>query len=71
MGSAVSPMNAQGKAQDNASGRLLRDAGFLTVSASPTVKVGTYDYRLEASYEDVASGGGMGTGQLFRVTVVE
>lgn len=48
---------------------IIRDGGFLTVTASPTAKAGTYEYGLEASYEDAS--GGMGAGQLFRVTIVE
>ncbi len=61
---------AQGKARDNGFGRLLRDAGFLTVSASPIATAGTYEYGLEASYEG-NGGDGMGAGQAFRVTVIE
>jgi len=60
---------AQGKAQDNGFGRLLRDAGFLTISASSTAKAGTYEYGLEASSEG-DGGDGMGAGQAFRVTVI-
>lgn len=55
-------------AQDTGSGRLLRDAGFLIVSASSNARAGTYEYGLEASsYQD---GDGMGAGVIFRVTVV-
>jgi hypothetical protein len=61
---------ASGKAKDNGFGRLLTEAGFLTVTASPTVRTGTYEYGLEANYQ--ADGGdGMGAGQLFRVTVLD
>jgi hypothetical protein len=62
---------AQGKAQDNGFGRLIRDAGFLTVSASPIAKAGTYSYGLEARYEGEGGSDGMGAGEVFRVTILE
>lgn len=60
----------QGKARDSGYGRLIRDVGFLIVSASPSTKAGTYSYGLEANYEG-NGGDGMGAGEVFRVTVVE
>jgi hypothetical protein len=41
--------------------RVIREVAFLTVSASPTVKGGIYEYTLEADYQ-----GEKGSGLLFR-----
>lgn len=46
--------------------RVIREVTLLTVSASPTIKAGTYEYFLEANYQHQK-----GAGQLFRVTVLD
>lgn len=70
-GSVVLSKNDIKDQEQSGSGRVIRDAGFLIISTSTTAKAGTYEFGLEASYEDNASGEGMGTGQVFRVTIVE
>lgn len=46
--------------------RVIREVALLTVSASHTIKAGTYEYLLEANYQHMK-----GAGQLFRVTVLD
>lgn len=44
----------------------ITDAGFLTITASPTATLGTYEYIVEANYTHT-----MGSGQLITVTVTD
>lgn len=65
---------AQGKARigDNiiiGYGWVITDAGFLTITTSPTATDGTYGYIVEARYAGHPGGVGMVSGQLFTVTV--
>ncbi len=60
----------RGKATTNGQGQGITNAGFLAITASPTVTVGTYAYGIEASYEDEGANG-MGSGQVITVTVKE
>jgi len=53
-------------AQELTPNRVIREVALLTVSASPTIKAGTYEYLLEADYQHMK-----GAGQLFRVTVLD
>lgn len=67
---------AQGKARmgDNiitGYGWVITDAGFLTITASPTATGGTYEYIVEARYAGEPGGVGLGTGQLITVTVTD
>ena len=69
---------ANGKARmgDNVTigyGWVITDAGLLTVTASPTAPTGgPYEYIIEAHWAgDPGDFGGMGSGQLFTVTVTE
>jgi hypothetical protein len=62
---------SQGKARigDNITigyGWVITDAGFLTITASPTAPIGTYEYVVEANYANT-----MGSGQLITVTVTD
>ncbi len=62
---------AQGKARvgDNimiGHGWVITDAGFLTITASPTAAAGTYEYVVETNYANT-----MGSGQLITVTVMD
>ena len=47
---------------------VITDAGFLTITASPTATGGTYEYIVEANY---AGDPGIGSGQLITVTVTD
>ena len=62
---------AQGKARINDYGWVITDAGFLTITASPTATGGTYEYIVEANYPGEPGILGMGSGQLFTVTVTD
>ena len=67
---------AQGKARmgDNViigDGWVITDAGFLTITASPTATNGTYEYVVEARYAGHVGGNAMGSGQLLTVTVAD
>ncbi len=62
---------AQGKARLNEYGWVITDAGFLTITASPTATNGTYEYTVEASWAGEPGGTGMGSGQLITVTVTD
>lgn len=67
---------AQGKARvgDNmiiGYGWVITDAGFLTITASPTAPGGTYEYIVEASYAGEPGGVGTVSGQLITVTVTD
>ena len=67
---------AQGKARmgDNITtgyGWVITDAGFLTITASPTATGGTFEYIVEASNAGHPGGTGMVTGQLITVTVTD
>jgi len=67
---------AQGKARigDNiviGYGWLITDAGFLTITASPTATSGTYEYIVEARYAGHPGGTGIVSGQLITVTVAD
>jgi hypothetical protein len=68
---------AQGKARmgDNiiiGYGWVITNAGFLTITASPTATTGgPYEYIVEARYAGEVGGVGMGSGQLFTVTVTD
>ena len=68
---------AQGKARmgDNiiiGYGWVITDAGFLTITASPTATGGTYEYIVEAHWAGEPGGtGGMGSGKLITVTVTD
>lgn len=54
-------------------GWVITDAGFLTITASPTAATGgPYEYIIEAHWAgEPGDFGGMGSGQLFTVTVTE
>ena len=62
---------AQGEAWINEHGWMITDAGFLIITASPEATVGTYEYIIEANWDGEPGGVGMGSGQLFTVTVVD
>lgn len=68
---------AEGKARmgDNIEigyGWVITDAGFLTITASPTARGGTYEYIVEANWAGEPGGfGGMGAGQLITVTITD
>lgn len=64
---------AQGKARINDYGWVITDAGFLTITASPTAAPGgTYEYIVEARDAPSDPGSlGMGSGQLITVTVTD
>lgn len=62
---------AQGKARINDYGWVITDAGFLTITASPTATNGTFEYIVEASWAGEPGGTGMGSGQLITVTVTD
>lgn len=67
---------AQGKARmgDNVTigyGWVITNAGFLTITASPTANSGTYEYIIEARYAGEPGGVGMGSGKLITVTVTD
>lgn len=66
----------QGKARmgDNVTigyGWVITNAGFLTITASPTANSGTYEYIIEARYAGEPGGVGMGSGKLITVTVTD
>jgi hypothetical protein len=67
---------AEGKARmgDNITigyGWVITDAGFLTIAAAPTATSGTFEYIVEANWAGKLGGGGMGSGQLITVTVMD
>jgi hypothetical protein len=67
---------AQGSARmgDNVTigyGWMVTDAGYLTIAASPTATDGTFEYIVEANWEGKPGEDGMGSGQLFTVTVTD
>ena len=51
---------------------VITDAGFLTITASPTARGGTYEYIVEANWAGEPGGFyGTGSGQLITVTVAD
>ena len=52
-------------------GWLITDAGFLTMTASPTATGGTFEYIVEARYAGLPGGTGEVSGQLITVTITE
>ncbi|MGH9877872.1 MAG: hypothetical protein ACRD5H_09555, partial [Nitrososphaerales archaeon] len=62
---------AQGKARINEYGWVITDAGFLTITASPTATDGTYEYIVEARYPGGPGILGEVSGQLITVTVTD
>jgi hypothetical protein len=62
---------AQGKARINDYGWVITDAGFLTITASPTAAGGPYEYIVLARYAGEPGGVGTVSGQLITVIVTE